>query len=173
MERSGASSPLVTWIADTRRDLGDDLRQQLDRELRQAFVDHRPTQIIVKQRFRGFTDLPVRKLTIAVEVQGERGSHASVVKIGEASEVRVDHDGWQSCAGQRGVSSRMFIAPQLREFVDGCVGDANPFLNLLASELFEQAPDPCLIHAELLERLETALEAGLRWHRSMGRGVVA
>ena len=109
------TEPTVTWIADARRNLGDDLRQQLDRELQQAFADHRPTQIIVKQRFRGFTDLPVRKLIIAVEVQGERGSHASVVKIGEASEVRGDHDGWQSCAGQRGVSSRMFIAPQLRE----------------------------------------------------------
>lgn len=109
------AEPTITWIADARRNLGDDLRQQLDRELQQAFADQRATQIIVKQRFRGFTDFPLRKLIIAVEVQGERGSHASVVKIGEASEVRGDHDGWQSCAGQRGVSSRMFIAPQLRE----------------------------------------------------------
>lgn len=109
------SVPTVTWIADARRDLGDGLRRQLDRELLQAFAERRASDIIVKQRFRGFTDLPQKKLIIAVEVQSALGSHASVVKIGDAGEVRGDHDGWQSCAAQRGVASRMFIAPLLRE----------------------------------------------------------
>jgi len=114
MNRLTDAQPLVTWIADARRDLKEGLREQLDRELLQAFADHQVLRIIVKQRFRGFSDLPARKLIIAVEVQGELGSHASVVKIGDVDEVRGDHDGWQSCAGVRGVSSRMFIAPILR-----------------------------------------------------------
>jgi tetratricopeptide (TPR) repeat protein len=107
-------SPTVSWIADARRDLGDELCRQLDRELWQVFLEYCPARIIVKQRFRGFSDVPEKKLILAVEVQSAQGIHANVVKIGDLAEVKGDHDGWQSCAARRGVVSRMLIAPIFR-----------------------------------------------------------
>jgi hypothetical protein len=106
--------PTVTWMDKARRNLSEAFRRQLDDELRQTFAPDRAVQIIVKQRFRGFSDQPDKKLIIAVETQGELGTHASVVKIGDVKEVSGDHNGWQSCATARGVASRMLIAPKIR-----------------------------------------------------------
>jgi hypothetical protein len=113
--------PTVTWMADARRDLSDELCRQVEDELSLALDQGRPPTIIVKQRFRGFSDEPLKKLILAVDVQDDRGAHASVVKIGTVQYVRGDHTGWQTCAVKRGVSSRMFIAPILRDVGAGRV----------------------------------------------------
>ncbi|HRA87304.1 MAG TPA: NUDIX domain-containing protein [Planctomycetaceae bacterium] len=104
----------VTWMADARRDLSAELCRQVECELLLAFGVSEAGRIVVKQRFRGFSDEPQRKLILAVEVQGPNGARASVVKIGDVSKVGGDHTGWQSCAVSRGTVSRLFIAPVLR-----------------------------------------------------------
>ena len=150
----------VTWMADARRDLGDNLCHQLGMELLVAFALHpmngtslvaqkdassnsgdppeqpRPAskwqgnnygvQIVVKQRFRGFSDEPLKKIILAVEVQSPEGVHSGVVKIGDSDQVGGDYTGWQSCAGSRGVASRMFIAPVRRDVGDNRVAIIYP-----------------------------------------------
>lgn len=105
----------VTWMADAQRGLDATLRQQIDSDLRQTFAVETPDSIVVKQRFRGFSDEPMRKLILAVEVQGGESGHSAVVKIGPGDRARSDFSGWNSCAARRGITSRMYIAPILRK----------------------------------------------------------
>jgi len=101
----------VTWMSDASRDLNEQLRRRVDDELSHIFAQDGIAEIIVKQRFRGFTDEPEKKLIIAVETQSATGSSAHVVKLGNTRDVSRDCAGWHVCAVRRGVASRMFIAP--------------------------------------------------------------
>ncbi len=71
--------------------------------------------------------------------------------------VGIDPVGWHSlvldAVDQERSWGGLEAGERLRSFVDGCVGDANPFLNLFAGELFEQTADTGLVDADLLERL--------------------
>jgi len=129
----------VTWMADARRDLTEELCKRLGEELLAAFssgpgrgtaiaagVDPAAVQIVVKQRFKGFSDEPLKKIILAVEVQSSDGAHSGVVKIGDSSEVGGDYTGWQSCAETRGVTSRMFIAPVRRDVGNGRIAIIYP-----------------------------------------------
>jgi tetratricopeptide (TPR) repeat protein len=116
--QASSSAGSVTWMTDAKRDLDDRFCLRLESELRQAFAITGNLQIVVKQRFRGFSDEPHQKLILAVEVQGSEGAHASVIKIGDSSHVGGDYTGWQACAGSRGIVSRMLIAPIMRNVGD-------------------------------------------------------
>ena len=105
----------VIWMAEADRGLPPELVEQVNGELLLAFAATRPAQMIVKQRFSGYSDEPRNKIIIAVEIQYTSETHSSVLKIGEAKLVRKDFDRWQTCAANRGVSSRMFIAPLLHD----------------------------------------------------------
>jgi len=100
--------PKVTWMADASLDLSGELLHRIDSELIHLFTKDGIQEIIVKQRFRGFTDEPEKKLIIAVETQSDTGSSAHVVKLGNTKEVSRDCVGWQLCAVRRGVASRIF-----------------------------------------------------------------
>jgi len=100
-----------TWTSEARRDLSDKLRQHADGELMHIFRAANPTEIIVKQRFRGFSDEPEKKLIIAVEILSPTNSSAHVVKLGNTDDVAGDCQAWEQCAQRRGVASRLFIAP--------------------------------------------------------------
>jgi hypothetical protein len=117
--QTSAELPTVIWMAEARRDLSDELCDLLERDLQQAFAGGGVAKVIVKQRFRGFTEQPERKVIFATEAQGNDGAHAGVVKVGRAEEVTDDFTGWQACAASRGVVSRMFIAPQSRPGTTG------------------------------------------------------
>lgn len=106
------SKVVVTWIGESMQGLGSVLREQLECNLRQAFASEHPSAIIVKQRFRGFSDYPERKVILAVEVQNPDGNHSAVVKVGTEDEVSGDFVGWRECAVSIGVTSRLFIAPR-------------------------------------------------------------
>ena len=109
------SKSSVAWMAKAARGLPPKLVDQISDELLLAFVATRPAQMIVKQRFSGYSDEPWIKTIVAVEMQYTGETHASVLKIGKADQVRKDFDRWQTCAANRGVASRMFIAPLLHD----------------------------------------------------------
>lgn len=106
--------PRVIWMNNTRSGLPPELVALVERDLQSAFMSDAAEVVLVKQRFTGFVKDVERKLILAVEVQGPGGTHASVVKIGPQSAVGGDYQGWQTCAVQRGVVSRLMIAPVLR-----------------------------------------------------------
>lgn len=107
--------PSVIWMAEAARGLPPELTEQIRGELLLVFAATRPAQMTVKQRFSGYSDEPWVKTIVAVEMQYTGETHSSVLKIGEAKQVRKDFDRWQECAANRGVSSRMFIAPLLHD----------------------------------------------------------
>lgn len=103
--------PKVTWLSDASRDLGQSLIDQACRELIHVFASSGAIEIVVTQRFCGFSDEPQKKLIIAVEIQFPNGSNAHVVKLGDTDQVDGDCTGWDQCATRQGIASRMFIAP--------------------------------------------------------------
>lgn len=109
------SAVRVIWMTEAARGLCRDLIQQVNTDLWQAFSRHELNQIVVKQRFRGFSDQPQSKLIVAVEIQYADQTRSSVLKVGQTNVVRKDFDRWQTCATSRGITSRMFIAPVLHE----------------------------------------------------------
>ncbi|MFY7877075.1 MAG: hypothetical protein ACOVQM_16595, partial [Pirellula sp.] len=103
----------VTWLSDASRDLTPDWIEQISNELQTAFASKELQTIIVKQRLSGFDNNPQKKLILGIEVQFTSGAHSSVVKIGKTSEVSRDYTAWQTCAAERNVTSRLFIAPRM------------------------------------------------------------
>jgi tetratricopeptide (TPR) repeat protein len=101
----------VTWLSDASRDLDQSLLDQAGRELIHVFASSGAKEIVVTQRFSGFSDEPQKKLIIAVEIQFLHGSNAHVVKLGDTDQVDGDCAGWDQCATRQGIASRMFIAP--------------------------------------------------------------
>ena len=101
----------VTWLSDASRDLDRTLIEQANGELIHVFASSGAQEIVVTQRFSGFTDEPHKKLIIAVEIQFAHGSSAHVVKLGDTDQVDGDCAGWDQCAKRQGIASRMFIAP--------------------------------------------------------------
>lgn len=89
------------WMTEAARGLSPALIQQVNTELCQAFIEQPLNQIIVKQRFHGFSDEPQSKLIVAVEVQYADKTHSSVLKVGDTKIVRKDYDRWQQCAAEK------------------------------------------------------------------------
>lgn len=104
-------TPKVTWLSDASRDLDRALIEQATGELMHVFASGGVKEIVVTQRFSGFTDEPFKKLIIAVEIQFAHGSSAHVIKLGNTDQVDGDCAGWNQCAKRQGIASRMFIAP--------------------------------------------------------------
>ncbi len=101
----------VTWLSDASRDLDQSLIDQASNELVHVFASSGAKEVVVTQRFSGFSDEPQKKLIIAVEIQFSHGSNAHVVKLGDTDQVDGDCAGWDQCATRQGIASRMFIAP--------------------------------------------------------------
>ena len=103
----------VVWLSAAYRELDETIKDRVSKELWTAFGGPDVSQIIVKQRFHGFSDDPHSRMILAAEIQSTNRIQSSVLKIGEAAEVRQDFDGWWQCVGNRGIASRLFVAPVL------------------------------------------------------------
>lgn len=101
----------ITWLSDASRDLDQLLIDQASNELVHVFASSGAKEVVVTQRFSGFSDEPQKKLIIAVEIQFSHGYNAHVVKLGDTDQVDGDCAGWDQCATRHGIASRMFIAP--------------------------------------------------------------
>jgi 8-oxo-dGTP pyrophosphatase MutT (NUDIX family)/tetratricopeptide (TPR) repeat protein len=108
----------VSWTNAPLQDLSREITELVNREL---LTVYRGAEIVVKQRFRGYHSRPEEKLILAIEVRKADQSHANVVKLGPAREVGGDTRGWKECATDRGVTSRLFIAPHSHDLPNGRV----------------------------------------------------
>lgn len=98
----------VTWLGRASDKIAKELLPVLGRELRAVFSD--AGSISVYDCFSGYSLNQRKKLVLGVEVRSRESYHTHVVKLGEASAVANDYDGWRKCMLKHNFASRVFVA---------------------------------------------------------------
>lgn len=103
VERS--STPAI--LGKARADLGGAVQNQVTNDLAKVFPA--AEQVIVIDTFQGYTADPDNTVVLGVEVQGDEGYDAHLVKLGRRNSLLKDYDGFRQCLQDRPFASRVLV----------------------------------------------------------------
>ena len=115
-------------MQEASRGLTEDQRSAIKTDIKVAFgnysscecrttdaqSDGPDVKVFVKRRYSGFSNRPLEKIILALEVQSPGANMSCIAKVGELKVVKEDDTGWKKGTKGHHVSSRMFIGPELR-----------------------------------------------------------